>query len=123
MQEELKNVGVVSRVISKPLHRSHQNNLADNREREIDNNNIIIYRLRNEVELLQRQASPHSKEPASLKIQEAREKLVKTKLKVKELKLRSREVGDTLDSGHDYFEEMKKYERERDAVAARKNNV
>ena len=57
------------------------------------------------------------------KIQEVREKLQKTKLKIKDLKQRSREMGGTLENGHDYFEETKKLEQERDGYCARQNKL
>ena len=47
-----------SRVSSKPLNRSNQANIVENRQREIESNNYNIIKLRNELQLLRRQASP-----------------------------------------------------------------
>ena len=93
LQEELKKyAGMSSRVSAKPLRRSHQvNQQQQNRERDIENNTIEIAKLRSELELLQRHSNPQSsKETVQGKVQEVKEKIIKTKQKVKELKIRSR---------------------------------
>ena len=121
LQEELKKYsGITSRVSTKPLRRSNQTNQTQNREREIENNNFIIIKLRNELELLSRQANPHSKEGLDGKVHETKEKIAKAKLKIKEIKQKSRSLCDNLENGIDYFEEAKKLEQERDGVCSRK---
>ena len=71
--------------------------------------------------MLQRQANINLKQGAEGKVQDVKEKISKTKQKVKELKQRSKKVGDTLDNGHDFFEEMKKLEHERDGSFSRRH--
>jgi mRNA-degrading endonuclease YafQ of YafQ-DinJ toxin-antitoxin module len=81
---------------TKPLRKSRQMNANDRsseiRDREIENNNVLIYKLRGESELLYRRISAvgNGKAEHDCTIIDIKEKILKTKQKIKELKLRSR---------------------------------
>lgn len=90
----------------KPLIRSRQVNLADrnnnNRDRQLQNNNAIIYRLRLELEQLQKRAyssvSTDKEEVVNL-FAELKGKKEKLKQKIKELKMKSKNLGDNIENG------------------------
>ena len=92
--ELLKNLN--SGANTKPLRKSRQMNANDRsseiRDREIENNNVLIYKLRGESELLYRRISAvgNGKAEHDCTIIDIKEKILKTKQKIKELKLRSR---------------------------------
>ncbi len=90
---------------AKPLKKSRQINSNDRsseiRDREIENNYALIYKLRGESELLYRRMSAvgNGKSEHDCNIIDIKEKILKTKQKIKELKLRSREMGDSIENG------------------------
>ena len=83
-------------MITKPLRKSRQVNANDRtseiRDREIENNNVLIHKLRGETELLYRRISAvgNGKAEHDCTVIDIKEKILKTKQKIKELKLRSR---------------------------------
>jgi hypothetical protein len=90
---------------AKPLKKSRQINLNDRsieiRDREIENNYALIYKLRGESELLYRRISAvgNGKTEHDCNIIDLKEKILKSKQKIKELKLRSKDLGDSIENG------------------------
>lgn len=108
----MRNINSFS--LPKPLKKSRQANATDRsseiRDIEIDNNSTVITKLRGESELLYRRLSAVSngRTEFDCTVIDLREKILKTKQKIKELKLRSKEMGDNIESGQDAFTDLKR---------------
>lgn len=125
--ELLRNINTFS--IPKPLKKSRQVNANDRsseiRDIEIDNNNTVIAKLRGESELLYRRLSAVSngRSESDCAVVDLREKILKTKQKIKELKLRSKEMGDNIESGPEAFTDLKRLEEEYKVAEAKRGRL
>lgn len=59
--------------------------------------------------LLRRVSSVDGPAEFDMAIVELKEKIFKTKGKIKDLKMKSREIGDNIENGQDMYSEMKKF--------------
>lgn len=111
------------------MKKSRQTNVSDRsselRDIEIDNNNTVIAKLRGESELLYRRLSAvgSGTNESNCAVVDLREKILKTKQKIKELKLRSKEMGDNIESGQDAFTDLKRLEEECKVAESKKSRL